>query len=688
MKKVFSCIVAAATLFSISGGAPVEAAAIGQWGVDLSDQDHSVRPGDDFFRFQNGDWVARAAPDVHNPFMSYWRDVRNVAPARLRTILDELVSDPAAAQTPPLKQAVTLYREYLNEAAIERRGHAPLEPELKAIRTVKTRSEVARLMGHMEGPETLRGANMRDGYGRGMFRMNVAQDARMPEHNALYLAQGGLMLPDPSYYSAPEVADVREKYRAYVEQVLTLIGWPEPHARASDVLAFETRVAAVSTPLEQLVDPALTYNPVSLTELRKLAPGFDWTAYFAGAGIAHPNRLVIDDPKAFGRIADEFAKANLDMLRARQAFAATDYNAALLSHDLFAAKVGFRTNVLNTPSLAARDRMDGAERLVEAVTPDVLGSIYVQRFVPPEVDAGAKRMAEALRGALDARFATATWLSGESKAEARRKVARMQIRVGYPSHFDDYSGLNVGGRGLYEDVHGAAVYEWRELVGRLARPFDNSRWLLPPMYPQYLYDPQSNAAEVSVALFQPPFFDSKADDAVNYGAVGTVVASKMMDAFNLSGIRYDSGGRLRDWLRPEEVTHLARLGGMLANRYSAFEPVPGVHPRGKVLLDEALSDIGAIELALDAYRTTLGGHAAPVVDGLTGDQRFFLGRAQSWRARFSDDAMRNQLTQGSNAIPWMRVNGPLPNVDEWYAAFGVTPGDKLYLPPDQRLHLW
>lgn len=684
MRSLIACSAVLAAAFAQTA----TAAAIGSWGVDLSDQDRSVRPGDDFFRYQNGAWVSRAAPDVHNPFMSYWRDVRIVAPGRLRAILDGLISDPAAANPAPLQKAATLYREYLDTAAIEQRGHAPLEPELKTVRALRTRSDVARLMGHMEGPETLRGANMLDGYGRGMFRMNVAEDARMPDRNALYLSQGGLMLPDASYYSAPEVADVREKYRAYMERMLTLIGWPEPQARANEILAFETRVAAASTPLEQLVDPARTYNPVSLAELRKLAPGFDWAAYFAGAGIAHPKRLVIDNPNAFGRIADEFAKADLTMLRARQAFAAADYNAALLSHDLFAAKVAFRTNVLNTPSLAARDRKDGAERLVEAVTPDVLGSIYVKRFVSPEVDAGAKRMAEALRAALDARLVNAGWLSAESRAEARRKVAGMQIRVGYPDRFDDYAGLRVASRGLYEDVHGAAAYEWRELVSRIDTPFDKSRWFLPPMYPQYLYDPQSNAAEVSAALFQPPFFDPSADDAVNYGAVGTVVASKMMDAFNVSGVRYDSSGRLRDWLKPDEIAHLGQLGDTLAGRYSAFEPVPGVHPRGKVLLDEALSDIGAIEIALDAYRSTLGGHAAPVVDGLTGDQRFFLGRAQSWRARFSDDAMRNQLTQGSNAIPWMRVNGPLPNVDEWYAAFDVKPGDKLYLPPDQRLHLW
>ena len=231
MRSVITCGAVLAAAFA----QPVIAAEIGSWGVDLSDQDRSVRPGDDFFRYQNGAWVSRAAPDVNNPFKSYWRDVRNVAPGRLRAILDGLISDPAAANSPPLRKAATLYREYLDTAAIEQRGHAPLDPKLKTIRALQTRSDVARLMGHMEGPETLRGANMRDGYGRGMFRMNVAQDARVPDRNALYLSQGGLMLPDPSYYSAPEVADMREKYRAYVEQVLTLIGWREPHARADEI---------------------------------------------------------------------------------------------------------------------------------------------------------------------------------------------------------------------------------------------------------------------------------------------------------------------------------------------------------------------------------------------------------------------------------------------------------------------
>jgi putative endopeptidase len=664
------------------------AAAIGTWGVDLSDQDRSVRAGDDFYRFQNGAWIARAAPDVQHPFMSYWRDVRSLAPARLTAILDGLLNDKSAPSSPSLKKAAALYREYLDQGAIERLGHRPLEPELKVIRALKTRAEVARYMGQMEGPQTLRGANLLDGYGRGIFRMNVAQDAQRPERNALYLAQGGLMLPDPAYYSSADVADVRAKYRAYVEKILTLIGWPEPARRADEIVAFEARVAAESTPLEQLVDPARTYNAVSFTELRKLTPGFDWPAYFAGAGIAPPKRMVVDHPRAFARIAGLFAKADLGMLRARQAFAVADYNAALLSSDLYAAKVGFRTNVLNTPSLAARDRKDGAERLVEAVTPDVLGSIYVRRFVPPEVDVAAKRMGEALRAALDARFAKASWLSAQSKAEARRKVAVMQIRVGYPDRFDDYSGLSLRGKGLYEDVHAAAAYEWREIVSRLGRPFDRSRWLLAPMYPQYAYDVPSNAAEVSAALFRPPFFDAQADDAVNYGAVGTIVASKMIDAFNMSGAKYDSSGRLRNWLTPEELAHLSAIGSTLADRYSALEPVPGVHPRGQVLSDEALSDIGALEIALDAYHSSRHGKEAPIVDGLTGDQRFFLGRAQSWRARFTDVAIRNQLTQGSNAIPWMRVNGPLPNVDEWYEAFGVRPGDRLYVPAEQRVRLW
>jgi putative endopeptidase len=672
----------------IAFAAPANAAQIGAWGVDLSDQDRSVRPGDDFFRYQNGGWVARAAPDVQHPFMSYWRDVRNVAPARLIAILDGLAGDAAAPASSPAVKAGALYRDYMDEAAIERLGHAPLEPELRAIRALRTRADMARYMGRMEGPLTLRSTNLRDSFGRGMFTMTVAQDSRNPERNALYLRQGGILLPDPSYYSSAQVADVRAQYRDYIKQVLTLIGWPQPAKRADEILAFETKVAAASTPLEQLVDPAKTYHEVTLSQLERSAPGFGWRAYFAGAGLVPPVRMVIDDRQAFTQIAKIFASADLAMLRARQAFAAADYDAGLLSSDLYSAKLAFRTNVLNAPSLAARARKDGGERLVEAVVPDIIGSIYVERFVPAEVDKRAKLMAAGLRAALDERLAKADWLSPESRAEARRKLAAMQIRVGYPEHFETYSGLTLTGNGLYADVRAAEAYQWREQVKKLSQPFDRSRWFLTPMFPQYYYDPQSNSAEVSAALFQPPFFDPTADDAVNYGAVGTIVAAQMIAAFDINGAGYDSTGRLREWLKPEERAHLAQLGDTLAQRYSAFEPIPGVHPRGKVLFLEAMGDIGALEIALDAYHAARGGQAAPIVDGLTGDQRFFLGRAQSWRARFTDDAVRNQLTQGTNAIPWMRVNGPLPNVDEWYAAFAVKPGDKLYLPPEQRVRLW
>ena len=684
-KRIFWAI---ALLLLLAPAQRAHAAAIRAWGIDLSDQDRSVRPGDDFYRFQNGAWIARAAPDVNHPFMSYWRDVRTTAPGRLTAILDDLAVEPPTKQSAAVRKAATLYREYLDEAAVERLGHAPLKPELAQIRGARTRSDIARIMGRMEGPETLRGANLQDGFGRGLFVLNVGQDAQHPERNALYLAQGGLMLPDPTYYSDAQVADVRAQYRAYVAHLLSLIGWPRAAARADEILAFETRIAAVRTPLEKLADPSQSYHALTYDELRKLTPGFDWAAYFSGAGLAPPKRMVIDDPQAFARMARLFAKADPAMLRARQAFAAADYNAALLCKDLYSAKVAFRTNVLNTPSLAARNRKDGAERLVEAITPDVLGEIYIRRFVPPEVDVRAKAMGAALRAALDARFARASWFSDDTRAEARRKVAAMQIRLGYPDRFDDYSALSVGGGGLYADVHQAANYEWRELVKRLDRPFDRSRWLLPPMYPQYLYDPQANVAEVSVALFQPPFYDPAADDAVNYGAVGTIVASKLIDGFNISGINYDSTGRLRNWLKPDELAHLATTGNTIADRYSSFEPLAGVHPRGRVLTDEALSDIGGIEIALDAYHATAGARSAEIIDGLTGDQRFFLGRAQSWRARFTDDVVRNQLQQGSNAIPWMRVNGPVPNIDAWYAAFEVKPGDRLYLPPEQRLRLW
>jgi putative endopeptidase len=262
----------------------------------------------------------------------------------------------------------------------------------------------------------------------------------------------------------------------------------------------------------------------------------------------------------------------------------------------------------------------------------------------------------------------------------------MQIRVGYPRHFDEYRDLPIIGDGLYEDFHRAAAYHWHEQVRHLSAPFNRSRWALPPMYPQYSYDPPTNTANVSAALLQPPFLDPDADPAVNYGAIGTVIAQQMVTAFGPNSIRFDGSGRLVNWLRPEESQRLASMAATLAERYSALEPIPGSHPRGQVLASEAMADIGAIQIALDAYHLSLHGRETPRLDNLTGDQRFFLGRAQSWRARFTDDAIRNQLAQGGNAVPWMGINGPLPNVDAWYEAFEVRPGQRLYLPPSERLH--
>ena len=390
-----------------------QAAAIGSWGVDLSDQDRSVRPGDDFFRYQNGGWVARAAPDVQHPFMSYWRDVRSVAPARLRAILDALAADASLSRKAPTGKAALLYRDYLDEAAIEKLGHAPLKPQLSEILAIRSREDAARVMGRMEGPLKLRASNLRDGSTQGLFTLTIGQDPGNPRRNTLIVGQGGIGLPDPSYYSAAEVADVRAKYQDYVASILKLIGWPAPDRQARSIVAFETTVAKASTPLEQLVDPARAYHPISYGELKRLAPRFAWDAFFAGAGMKPPARLVIDDPQALAAIAAAFAATDLKTIRARQAFAAADYDASLLSHDLYAAKVGFRTNVLNSASLASRDRKDGAERLVEAVVPDVLGSIYVARFVPPEVDNGAKAMGEALSLKL--------WVNDELRQDANTR---------------------------------------------------------------------------------------------------------------------------------------------------------------------------------------------------------------------------------------------------------------------------
>jgi putative endopeptidase len=326
--------------------------------------------------------------------------------------------------------------------------------------------------------------------------------------------------------------------------------------------------------------------------------------------------------------------------------------------------------------------------LLEASIPDAVSRVYVERFSSPAVKAKAQEMARLMKSALEKCVAETPLLSAEAKQAARAKLSTLQILVGYPDAYDTYPGLKIGAADFYGNVSRSAAYAWQAQVRKLGQPVPRSEWTLTPFYPQYLYDAKRNTVEVPAALLVPPFFNIAADDAVNYGADGTVIGAQMVAALFSSGSSFDAAGKLHPWLPAEDAKRLDLARRQIGSLYSREEPLPGMRLKGELLADEAIEDIGGVQIALDAYHASLAGKEAPVLDGYTGDQRFFLGRAQMWRAKFSPEFTRNQVATGSNAPPYMRIDGPLANLDAWYAAFGVQSGDRRYIPPEQRARLW
>ncbi len=661
----------------------------GTWGVDLGDLDPAVKPGDNFYMSRNGAWFNRTHL-TSNAFAAFWNDLPLLARRRVLAIVGDAAANP---ETPPESSAgiaATLYRSFMDENAIETRGVAPLEPELDAIRGATSREALATQMGHDAGPRTtqwLKRVTLPPALAP--FTLQIAQDSRDPGRYAVYVGQGGLGLAGPGFYSDPKLADFRAAYEAYIAQVLGLVHWPDAAKRAREILAFETRVAAVSWPFEKIRDPVATYNAMSVDDLVAFAPGFDWRAFLRGADLGKVRRVVIDARDAFPAIARIVSETPVEVLQAREAFALADDAAPNLDSTLYNANYAFRfLRFSNQSAVVRRSRANRAYLVMNTNIPGVLGALYADRYFSPAARATVKEMATNLRAALDKRLQDASWMSPATKATARAKLAAMQLHLGDPASADDYHDLEVRDDDLYGNVVRAAAFEWQREVRHLDGPYDRSEWFLAADQVNYSYLPASNTVEIPAGTFEAPFFDPTADPAVNYGAIGAIIGSQMIGAFDNVGRHYDAEGRLRDWWTPAESQAFQRFVDEIAAQYSTVAPLPGLHLNGPLVANEAVDDFGGLTIALDAYHRSLGGKPAPVLDGFTGDQRFFLGRAQMWRAKFDPAFIRTQTTTGVNAPPFMRVNGPLRNMEAWYRAFGAVPGDSMYLAPQRRVRIW
>jgi putative endopeptidase len=659
--------------FSASSAAPASPQ-IAPWGFDLSGRDTVVAPGTDFYGYADGDYVQKLVIPPDRARYGSFDALQALSETRVHAILEKLAADPDA--TGEKGKIGAFYRAFMDEGRADALGARPIAPELAAIRAADSREKLAALMG--EGAKGFYGS---------VFDVDVEVDEKDPDHYTTYLGQSGLGLPNRDYYLEPSFAAQKAKYQAYVAQMLKLADWPDADAEAAAIVDMETQIAKASWSLAERRDPTKTYNPMTPAELATAAPGFDWSAYLAAADLGEAQRVVLSEKDAFPKIAAIFAATPVKTLQAWEAFNVADSAAPFLSQPFVDAAFDFRAKTLSGQQ-AQRPRWKRAVSLVNRDMGFAVGRLYVAEYFPPESRAKMLAVVENIRAALAARLQKVAWMSDATKARALHKLSMLNVKIGYPTQWRDYSALSISPDDLVGDVRHAAAFEWRRRASRLGKPVDKTEWGITPQTVNAYYSPPRNEIVFPAAILQPPFFDPAADPAVNYGGIGGVIGHEMTHGFDDQGRHFDGTGRLEDWWTADDDAKFRERATRLGAQYSAMEPLPGAHIKGDQTMGENIADLGGSLLALDAYHASLDGKPAPVLSGMTGDQRVFLGWAQVWRSGIRPDELRRDMVSDVHSPDMARVNGVVRNIDDWYAAWNIKPGDPLYLAPDQRVQIW
>ncbi|MFL6722343.1 MAG: M13 family metallopeptidase [Sphingomonas sp.] len=656
-------------------------------GLDLTAYDRTTRPGDDFFQYANGAYLARAVIPADRPAVSRRLEMTDRMEAQLHQLLQQAASGVGEQPADVRGKAGAFYSSFMDEAQIDRLGIAAIAPELDAIRSASSASDLAALMGRSDY-----------GFFPAIVAPAIDSDLKSPDRYAVYLGQSGLGLPDRDYYLEPSFAAQRQAYADYATKLLGLIGWPEPAGTAAKIIAFETAIAQDSWDKAKLRDPTTQYNPMSPAELSALAPGLDWHALLASAKVGDRDRLVVGQPDAFTRLAATYAATPLDTLKAWMAFRVADAAAPYLPKAFADANFEFRGKTL----LGQAEQRARWKRGMLAVSGGDCGAdpascfgtfnwgvgrLYADRYFPPETKAQIEALVGNVKAAYRNRIEHLDWMSPATKLEALKKLDTYTVKVGYPDKWRDYSNLVIRRDDLVGNVRRAAEADWQFYVDRSKGPVDKGDWGMTPQTND-AYNGSLRDIVFPAGILQAPMFDAAADPAYNYGAIGGVIGHEMTHGFDDQGRRIDAAGALRDWWTPADAAEFKRRADILGAQYAKFEPVPGVHIKPALTMGENIADLGGLTLALDAYRASLHGAKAPVVDGLTGDQRVFMGWAQVWAGKMTPEAIRNLTTSDPHSYRKYRVNGVVRNVDGWYSAFAIKPGDALYVAPEKRAHIW
>jgi putative endopeptidase len=639
---------------------------IGDFGIDLAARDLTVKPGDDFEKYASGTWIATTEIPSDRPSTGSFVDLGEAVQQQVQ---DLVTKAPAGAKYG------ALYRSFMDEAAIERAGLAPLMRDEAAVRAISDKTEFARYMGQTYGK-----------FGISLFGPSVYADTANPMVNGLWLSQSGLGLPQKDYYFKPDYAKQRGAYQAYITRTIQALGHKDAGEIASRIMAFETEVASLSWDAADQRDISKINNPMSTAELKAYAPGIDWGAFFAGANIPDQPRIIVNETSAIKGIADLYSVADLDTLKLWQEFHLADQATPFLPKKYVDSRFAFASTLSGVTE--QRPRWKRAIGMVNGSLGELVGQGYVNEYFPQVAKDRMEDLVKNLKLAMADRIKGNSWMGAATKEAALDKLSRMDVMVGYPDQWRNFDALPISTTDLYANAINATKFNADYQLADLGKPVDRKKWGMNPQTVNAYNGGLENKIVFPAGILQPPFFDAYADPAVNYGAIGVVIGHEISHGFDDQGRKIDATGAVRDWWTPEDARRFEAEAKEFGKQYAAFEVVPGSFINPDLTMGENIADFAGVMVALDAYHRSLNGKEAPVIGGLTGDQRFFLAYAQVWKSKAREDALRSQVTTDPHSPARFRTIAPLRNVDAWYQAFNVGPDSAMYIAPERRVHIW
>ena len=649
---------------------------LGVSGVEKENFSKTLRPSDDFFRYVNENWLESTdiPPDQSNYGSFTALDIETKG--AIRAIIEE--ASKSAVATPEAKQVGDFFKSYTDIEARNRAGITPVKPWLETIQAIRTQEDAIRVAGELSI------------YGiPSFFSAGIDVDDRRSDQYAVYLYQDGTTLPDRDYYldSDPELVSRRAKYEVFIKDMLGKIGWEKPDVLASEILKLETAFAKVQWDKVSLRDPIKRYNKTSVADFSSKIQGVRWKTYAQAVGLPDVQEIIVGQPSFFEQAQEILAKTDPEVLKAYLAFQTIDTFAPVMTEELEKLHFGFHKTVLSGVEQQEplwRRGVDACNSLLGMP----VGKLYVQKHFSPKAKERMNELVGNLLKAFEKRIDSLEWMGNGTKAQAKEKLKLFTPKIGYPDKWKDYSSVQIDPSDIVSNIGRISKFEHFYALNKLGKPIDKTEWFMPPQTVNAYYNPSMNEIVFPAAILQPPFFNLEADDAINYGAIGAVIGHEISHGFDDSGSKYDGRGNLRNWWTENDEREFVKRSEQLISQYDTYQPLPGINLNGKFTLGENIGDLGGLSVAYTAYKLSLGQAKSPVIDGYTGEQRFFIGWGQVWRRKYREAEMRKRIKTDPHSPSQYRCNGIVSNLDGYYEAFGVEPGSPMYIEPQKRVRIW